>query len=524
LGQSALLGYEIRIGQENLPQPLECINKRKQSFNFELIKGEMKMNKHRHSRSALIALLSMLVTSAIAGGQTSSPPAAQVAQTRRDAHVIMISIDGLVPEYYTDASRLGLKVPNLTRMKLGGAYAEGVEGVFPSVTYPAHTTLITGVRPAVHGIVQNRIFEAPTAPQTMEWYWFSEALKSETLWSLAKKGGLVTASVGWPVTAGAEIDYNVPEIKDPKEDPPTPKRTLQYSTPGLIAKAIGEGVGSDSSTDGRRTAISEFIINTYKPNLLLVHLLALDGAHHQYGPRTPPAIEAAERMDAYVGRIIEATRKAGIFDQTTFFLVSDHGFAEVKKKFEPNVVLVKEKLITLDADGKPLDWKAAAWPAGGSCAIVLRDPKDKETAAKVSAIFNQIASADSSPINRILNGAEIKRMQAIPNAALMLDAAVGFAFDSKMTGPEIHDAKDYRGTHGQLPTRAEMRSSLIVYGAGARVGAKMSLARMIDIGPTAAAILGLSFADVEGRPIVELIKAGLIPQSPRPKKSKPEKE
>jgi predicted AlkP superfamily pyrophosphatase or phosphodiesterase len=434
----------------------------------------------------------------------------------------MISIDGLVPDYYLEPARLGLRVPNLVKMKLGGAYAEGVEGVFPTVTYPAHTTMITGMRPAVHGIVQNRIFEAPTEPQTREWYWFAEALKTETLWSIAKKAGLVTANVGWPVTVGADIDYNVPEIADPKENPPTGKRTAQYSTPGLLAKALADGSGGDNTTDGRRATISEYIINTYKPNLMLIHVIALDDAHHKSGPRTPAAFEIAERMDGYVGRIIETARKAGIFDQTTFFLVSDHGFAEVTKKFEPNVVLVKEKLITLGADGKPTDWKAAAWPAGGSCAIVLRDPNDKETAAKVTAIFSRIA-ASKGPINRVLNQAEMKRMQAVPTAVLMLDAAPGISFGEELTGPDTHDAKDYRGTHGQLPTRADMRSSLIVYGAGARVGAKMAVARMIDIGPTAAAVLGLSFLNAEGTPIAELLKPGTIPPpdpSQRKKKTK----
>src|SRR5262249_39966932 len=276
-------------------------------------------------------------------GQTQS---GQTPQPRRDAHLIMISIDGLVPEYYLDPARFGLKIPNLVKMKLGGAYADGVEGVFPTVTYPSHTTMITGVRPAVHGILQNRIFEAQNTPQTKEWYWFADALKTETLWNLAKKSGLVTAAVGWPVTVGADIDYNVPEIADPKESPPTWKRTEQYATPGLIAKALAGGTSGDNTTDGRRCAISEFIINTYKPNLMLIHVIALDDAHHKNGPRTPPAFETAERMDGYVGRIIEATKKAGIFDQTTFVLVSDHGFAEVNRKFEPNVVLVKEKLIT----------------------------------------------------------------------------------------------------------------------------------------------------------------------------------
>lgn len=430
-------------------------------------------------------------------------------QPRRDAHVVVISIDGLVPEYYLEPARLGLKLPNIVKMKLGGAYAQGVEGIFPSVTYPAHTSMITGVRPAVHGIIQNRIFEAPTDTQTREWYWFAEALKTETLWSMAKKAGLVTANVGWPVTVRADIDYNVPEISD---RPGTPRgtRTAEFSTPGLLAKALADGGGTDNSTDGRRAVFSEYIIKTYKPNLMLIHFIELDGAHHKDGPRTPPAITIAERLDGYVGRVIEATRKAGIFDRTTFFLVSDHGFAEVTRKFEPNVVLVKEKLITLGSDGKPTDWKAAAWPAGGSCAIVLRDPNDKETAAKVTAIFNRIA-ASKGPINRVLNQTDLKRMEAVPTAYLMLDAAPGISFDGELTGPEIHEAKDYRGTHGQLPSRADMRSSLIVYGAGARVGAKMALAQMIDIGPSAAAVLGLRFSDVEGSPIAELLKPGIIP-------------
>jgi predicted AlkP superfamily pyrophosphatase or phosphodiesterase len=466
--------------------------------------------------TALLVFTSTVQPALLSSAQTEP---AQAQHARRDAHVIMISIDGLVPDYYTAPAQLGLKVPNLTKMKLGGAYAEGVEGIFPTVTYPAHTTIITGVHPAIHGILQNRPFEAPTAPQTQEWYWFADAVKTETLWSIAKQSGLVTASVGWPVTVGANIDYNVPEIFDPKENPPTGKRTAQYATPGLLQNALAGGSGGDNSTDGRRTTISEFVINTYKPNLMLIHLVALDDAHHKNGPRTPAAIETTERMDGYVGRIIEAARKAGIFDQTTFFLVSDHGFARVTQKFEPGVLLVKEKLITLGADGKPTDWKAAAWSASGSCAIVLHDPNDKETAKKVTEIFGRIASS-KGPIDRLISQAELKKLGSVPTAVLMLDASPDFAFGDELTGPATHDSKDYRGTHGQLPSRAEMRSALIVYGASARVGAKLTLARMIDIGPTAAAVLGLSFANAEGTPIAELLKAGVIPAQPRKKKDK----
>lgn len=468
------------------------------------------MIKPFRSQKILVAVACLLLTPVYFSGHEKAQQPGGPQQARPDGHVIIISIDGLVPDYYMAPARVGLRAPNLTRMKLDGAYAEGVEGIYPSVTYPAHTTIITGVRPATHGIVHNRIFEAPTDTQTREWYWFSKDLKADTLWSVAKKAGLVTAGVGWPVTAGAEIDYNMPEIKDPLENPPTAKRTLQYSTPGLLQDALGPAATSDRSIDGRRTIVAEHIINTYKPRLMLIHLIELDGAHHRYGPRTPPALEVMERLDGYLGRIVEATRKAGTFDKTTFFIVSDHGFAEVSKKFEPNVVLAKEKLITLDANGKPTAWKAAAWPAGGSCAIVLRDPNDKETAAKVASLFKQVAERDNSPLNRVLTAEELKRLGSVPTATLMLEAAPGYSFGEELTGPEIYEPKDYKGTHGQLPTRAEMRSSLVIYGAAARVGSRMPVARMIDIAPTAAGLLGLTLPKAEGLPIGELIKPGLI--------------
>jgi predicted AlkP superfamily pyrophosphatase or phosphodiesterase len=434
---------------------------------------------------------------------------------RHNTHVIIISIDGLIPDYYTAPAQLDLKVPNLIQMKLGGAVAQGVEGVYPTVTYPAHATIVTGVRPSVHGIVQNRIFEPPTTQKTLSWYWYAKDLKAEALWVIARRAGLSTAAVGWPVTVGADIDYNAPEIWDPTEEPVTWKRVAEHATPGLLEKALGPEAGKQMSEDERRTALSEFIISSYRPNLMLIHLIELDAAHHRSGPRSQQARSVAEREDALIGRIMASARKAGIFDKTTFFIVSDHGFARVDKKFRPNVVLVKEKLISLDASGKATAWKAAAWVAGGSCAIVLRDPADAETELKLMAAFSKIAARSVSPINRIINRQELARLAAVPQAAFMLEAAPGYCFDDALVGPEVVDAENYKGAHGYLPSRAEMRASLIIFGEGARKGASVSLARMIDIAPTAAALLGLSFSDAEGSPILELIKSELIPPAPK---------
>jgi len=163
-------------------------------------------------RSCGAAIVALLFLNGTIFNYGQAPSDSQMTQTPRPDHVILISVDGMPPDYYTAPEKLGVRVPTLTMMKQGGAYADGMEGVYPTVTYPQHTTMVTGLRPAAHGIVQNRVFEAPSEPQTRYWYWYAKALKAETLWTVAKKAGLTTAAVGWPVTVGAEIDYNVPEI------------------------------------------------------------------------------------------------------------------------------------------------------------------------------------------------------------------------------------------------------------------------------------------------------------------------
>jgi predicted AlkP superfamily pyrophosphatase or phosphodiesterase len=457
----------------------------------------------RPSRSAAISVVFALVASCLLSA-CAPPPQSTVTAPE---HLIMISIDGMVPDYYTAPENSKLKAPILTKLKTEGAYAEGVEGVYPTVTYPSHTTLVTGVKPAAHGVVQNRIFEAPSDPQTRAWYWNASALKSETLWTAAKKAGLKTAALGWPVTVGAEIDFNAPEIYEPGENPQTFKKINQNSTPGLIEKALGPGGDQQVYNDDRMTTVAEYIIKTHKPGLMVIHLIDLDGAHHRNGPRAPAAIEVAEKEDGYIGRIIEATRQAGTFDKTTFFIVSDHGFSKIENRVSPNIRLAKAGLITVDAAGKATDWKAAAWPAGGSCAIVLKDPNDKTTAEKVKTLFSSWAAEPNSPIKQVVDRKDLDQLGAIPTAVLMLEAAAGYSFDDVLTGPEVRSSGEtYRGTHGYLPTNPELRASLIIYGVGAKAGGHLALARMIDIAPTAASLLKLNLPQAEGKPISELIK------------------
>jgi predicted AlkP superfamily pyrophosphatase or phosphodiesterase len=475
-------------------------------------------------RQYVSVLFGLLLTVSLGAFGQTKPQSKEAAgpQPRHDQHVVIVSIDGMLPDYFIEPARIGLHLPTLTSLRLGGSFAAGMNGVYPSGDYPSHATIATGVNPQFHGVTNDSGFDSSAAVRPAPEYSFTTALKSEPIWAAAKRGDLITAAVGWPTTAGAGIDYNLPEVWSPDQDQLTGTQAAPYATPGLLQKVLA--AYPSAKGDELRSRIAEFIIKNYRPNLLLVRLTELDQTHHKFGPRTPTALQTMEREDGYVNQLIQSTRDAAIYDQTTFIVLSDHGSAAVTKRFEPNVTLVRAKLITLDAAGKPVEWKAAAWPSGGSCAIVLKDPKDKETADRVTALFEKIPLRSRSPLNRVVGRLELDRLEALPQAFLMLDAAPAVYIDGEFTGSEVREAeKDYRGANGYVPTRAEMWASLIIFGAGARVGAKIEIAQMIDIAVTAAAILGVNLPDAEGIPISELIKPEFIPP-PDPAKLKRERD
>ena len=127
------------------------------------------------------------------------------------APVLMISIDGLKPEYITQADAHDMKIPYLRTLLRDGTYAEGVVGIWPTITYPSHTTLVTGVWPDEHGITNNQEFD-PLQHFGGAWNWYAAGIRVPTLWQAAHKAGLRTASVGWPVSVGAtDVDYLIPE-------------------------------------------------------------------------------------------------------------------------------------------------------------------------------------------------------------------------------------------------------------------------------------------------------------------------
>ncbi len=196
--------------------------------------------------------------------------------------VLLISVDGLHPAYVTEADRYGLKLPALRRLMQQGAHARGVVGVVPTVTYPSHTTLMTGVTPQEHGIISNTPFD-PLNLNKEGWYWYAEDIKAKTLWEVVANAGLRTASVNWPVTVGdRNISFLLPEYWRASSGDDL-KLMRQLDRPEDLMEQLEAKLGpfvdgyvGTVESDWIRARFAMALLRERKPQLMAVHIIALD--------------------------------------------------------------------------------------------------------------------------------------------------------------------------------------------------------------------------------------------------------
>jgi predicted AlkP superfamily pyrophosphatase or phosphodiesterase len=424
------------------------------------------------------------------------PLFALVAQTAPDRALLVISIDGMRPDYVSAADQHGLKIPNLRRIMETGAHARGVRGVLPTVTYPSHTTLMTGVWPAKHGISANTTFD-PLGKNFGGWYWYSEDLRVPTLWDAAAKAGYVVGSVSWPVTVGArEISWLIPEYwrASTAEDL---KLVRALATPGLIDELEPQAGRYDGDAnsgvpgDWARTRYAEAIIRRKHTRFLTIHLAALDHLEHGYGPFSPEANATLEEIDHMVGTLEQAMRDET--RNTAICIVSDHGFAAIDHQFNIRVPFVKAGFITL-SDGRTLavkDWTASPWDAGGLALVMLKNTSDRKVRGAVEKMLAELAADPANGISRILDRSEIAAMGGTAGAEFAVDMKPGFSLGGALDGPVVQEIKP-GGTHGYAPSHPEMLASFLFSGPGIRRNFDLGEIDMRSIAPTLAAWLGAS--------------------------------
>lgn len=442
-----------------------------------------------------------------------------LAVTAHAAPVLMVSIDGLKPEYITQADAHGMKIPYLRTLIANGAYADGVIGIWPTVTYPSHTTLITGVWPAEHGIYNNLQFD-PLQNFSGAWNWYAPEIRVPTLWTAAHQAGMKTASVGWPVSVGAtDVDYLIPEYWR-SANPSGGSGTLNPLDRLLIAALARPGklmatlepsagpymMGNDTSIGGdeAKTRYAIEILRRYKPALLTLHLSSLDDAQHAHGPFSPEACADLEALDGMMARLAAAAHAAN--PSAVLVLVSDHGFMRITHLVNLAVPFIQAGLI--DASVNPATkavtvnaWKAEPWAAGGMAAIMLHDPDDTATRQQVSTLLSTLAADPNSGVAQVLDRTEIARRGAFPGAAFLVVFKPGYYFGPAPSGDLVTPIPGTRGSHGFSPEYPEMHSSFFAVGAGIAHHRDLGVVDMRQIAPTVARILKVQLPTAKAEPL-----------------------
>lgn len=407
--------------------------------------------------------------------------------SNRPRHVLVISVDGMRADAYTHPVAPA-EIPNILRMKKAGSFAEAVVGVYPTLTYPSHTTIVTGCLPAQHGIYTN-LSSRVAGKNPNDWFWFAKSIKCPTLWDEARQHGLTTASVAWPVTAGAAIDWDVPEIWNPAEGTVTdPLYVAKFMNPVFGLQLLGAlgtpAPGMDS--DVLRTRIAEYVITEHKPDLVLVHLVDLDETEHASGPRSPQSVATLGRIDGHIGEILSALKQAGRANSTDVFIVSDHGFLPINRVIHPNVLLVKAGLLAADAKGNITGGKIDTVANGGSFFIYW--PKSQNLRVEVRQALKPLV--DQKLYWAVLGPGALKDLGADPGARLALDAPSGTMYDSAGRGALV--TTTLGGDHGYLPFRAGLAASFIAWGPDIKPGVDLHRIRMVQVGPTILKAMGIS--------------------------------
>lgn len=412
----------------------------------------------------------------------------------RNAHVVVISIDGF-PAFALEDPKL--PIPTLRMLAAQGAIARGMRTINPSVTWPNHTAMVTGVNASIHQVLFNgRLMKStPTsAPRVEPWRDKAEMVHAPTVYDIAHKAGLTTAQVDWvAITNPGTINWEFAER-------PSVKGAIEQEmiAAGEVTETeIAEFFKSNAAwRDLLWARAASFITRKHKPNLGLYHFLNLDGTHHTYGPRTSAGITAMAYADTLVRQIVDATRAAGTYDRTTFIIVSDHGFRSVKKYIRGNVATKQAGI-----EG------VTVIPEGGSALVYIHDPADRQ---KLTPRLKELFSKTEG-VARIYEPSEYgeigfptpQQSDQAPDLALTPKPTYGFGGGSE--GALINEPFQ-SGSHGFLSSDPDMNAIFIASGRGIKPGTKLDVINNVDVAPTIASLLGLKMENISGKAIAAALK------------------
>lgn len=403
--------------------------------------------------SSLI-LAAALAVASCAGVQTSTPPSAQSMviapaspQGGRPEQVVLISIDGFRPDYLGQGA-----TPVMDGLVADGAFGP-MRPSFPSVTFPNHYTVVTGLHPDHHGIVGNRFTDSRLGVFTMaskeSGFWD----QAEPIWVSAEKAGVRTGTLFWP---GSEVEI----------DGVRPSRWLPFD----------QSMPGDARVD--RVLAWLDLPADQRPKFETLYFDIVDTAGHRHGPAAPETRAAVAAVDASLGRLVEGLKAKGLYERTLLVLVSDHGMAATS----PDRVVWIDEII---------DPKALEIGYGG--AVLTADPAPGREAEVQQKLIGR------HPHMECWNKADVPA-RLVYGSNPRVARIVCLVETGWLTATRDRPVTRSGGAHGYDNQAPEMQALFIAHGPGVIPGRRLTDLDSVDVQPFLARMLGIAAPQGDGRP------------------------
>ena len=376
----------------------------------------------------------------------TSPIVEQAAQTTRPDLVILVSIDGFSPDYLGKG-----QTPVLDGLVADGAFGP-MRPSFPSVTFPNHYTLVTGLHPDHHGVVGNRFTDTQLGAFTMaskeSGFWD----QGEPIWVTAEKAGVRTGTMFWP---GSEVEIHG-------------VRPSQWAP-------FDQGMPGDARVD-RLLSWLDLPVDQ-RPKLETLYFDIVDTAGHRNGPDAPETRAAAASVDASMARLIEGLKARGLYDRTMLVVVSDHGMAATS----PDRVVWIDDIIDL-----------AALKIGYGGAVLTADPapgREAEVQQKLVGRHPHMECWNKADVPaRLFYGSNPRVAQ------IVCLVETGW-----LTATRDRPVTRAGGAHGYDNQAPEMAAIFIAHGPGVVAGRRLTDMDSVDVQPFLARMLGIAAPAGDGR-------------------------
>lgn len=369
------------------------------------------------------------------------------SQSNKDAYVVLVSMDGFRWDFQKQ-----FNLPNLTQIAKEGVHARSMKPSYPSKTFPNHYSIVTGLYPDHHGIINNVFYDSGLN----ESFSLSSKAKNDSrfyggnpIWNVAEQQGVKAASFFWP---GSDID----------------KRNPSYFK--NYDNKIPYGVRIDTVLKWLQLPEKQ------RPHLVTLYFDEPDHTGHNFGPLSPENKKMVIKMDSIMGELSRKLDQLAIGKQINLIIVSDHGMADISN--DKKVVV--------------LDYLKQEW-------LGYKD------------VINPIMSLQAKPGYQ---DSIAKALKKVPHIKFWKSTEVPKRLHYG-TNPRVHDfvieakkgyslAKDKNqnikgGTHGYDNKEKDMHAIFYAKGPAFKVDKEVKTFQNVSVYPLIAHILGLQIDQVDGK-------------------------